>query len=155
MKNPKTTAIRAASALAAALVLGTAAAIPAADRTRDLMPAPAQDRPRGREVPDHGGVRRRRRRRAGRHGPGTPRLGSCSGFRAGRGSSSNRISSGARPPAPEVALAYACERAGRLEPNEDESYRLTVAPDRVSLAAKTDLGVLQGARDAPPASVLR
>jgi hexosaminidase len=42
------------------------------------------------------------------------------------------------------SLRYAFERPGRLVPNEDESYTLTVAPASVRLEAKTDLGVLRG-----------
>ena len=42
------------------------------------------------------------------------------------------------------AVRYAFERPGELRPNEDESYTLTVGPDGVALAAKTDIGVLRG-----------
>ena len=41
-------------------------------------------------------------------------------------------------------IRYAFGAAGRLVPNEDESYRLTVEPASVRLEAKTDLGVLRG-----------
>jgi len=41
-------------------------------------------------------------------------------------------------------IHYAFDRAGALLPNEDESYSLTVEPARVTLAAKTDIGVLRG-----------
>jgi hexosaminidase len=41
-------------------------------------------------------------------------------------------------------LHYAFERPGRLVPNEDESYALTVVPASVRVEAKTDLGVLRG-----------
>jgi hexosaminidase len=41
-------------------------------------------------------------------------------------------------------LHYAFGRPGRLVPNEDESYVLTVAPASIRLEAKTDLGVLRG-----------
>jgi hexosaminidase len=42
------------------------------------------------------------------------------------------------------AIRYSFERLGELRPNEDESYAITVDPDGVALAAKTDIGVLRG-----------
>jgi len=47
-------------------------------------------------------------------------------------------------PAGEGGIRYVFERPGALLPNEDESYSLTVDPAKISLAAKTDLGVLRG-----------
>ena len=44
----------------------------------------------------------------------------------------------------EGGIRYSFGRAGRLVPNEDESYTLTVEPGSVSLDAKTDIGVLRG-----------
>ncbi len=41
-------------------------------------------------------------------------------------------------------IVYSYSQAGRLEPNADESYVLTVAPDGVALKAPTDLGILRG-----------
>jgi hexosaminidase len=41
-------------------------------------------------------------------------------------------------------IHYSFDRAGALLPNEDESYSLTVNPAQVTLAAKTDIGVLRG-----------
>jgi hexosaminidase len=41
-------------------------------------------------------------------------------------------------------VLYSFEKAGALLPNEDESYALTVDPDKVVLDAKTDIGVLRG-----------
>jgi hexosaminidase len=43
-----------------------------------------------------------------------------------------------------AAFLYKYERPGTLEPGEDESYAITVSPDRVLLVAATDLGVLHG-----------
>jgi hexosaminidase len=37
-----------------------------------------------------------------------------------------------------------CKRAGKVELGENESYSLTVAPDRITLSAETDLGALRG-----------
>ncbi len=48
-----------------------------------------------------------------------------------------------KPPG-EGGIVYAFERAGKLLPHEDESYSLSVAPARVALNAKTDIGVLRG-----------
>jgi hexosaminidase len=50
----------------------------------------------------------------------------------------------AQDPAGEAGIRYAFDRPGALLPNEDESYTLTVDPAKVSLAAKTDIGVLRG-----------
>ena len=51
----------------------------------------------------------------------------------------------AYPPASgKPALFYSFQRVGKLEPNEDESYTLTVKPDAVALSAVTDIGVLRG-----------
>ena len=50
----------------------------------------------------------------------------------------------AQTPSVEGGIRYAYARPGALLPNEDESYALTVAPDNVSLDAKTDIGVLRG-----------
>ncbi len=47
-------------------------------------------------------------------------------------------------PSVEGGIRYAYARPGALLPNEDESYALTVDPDKVALDAKTDLGVLRG-----------
>jgi len=43
-----------------------------------------------------------------------------------------------------ASFVYRCDRTGVLVPGEDESYRLTVSPDRVLLIAPTDLGILHG-----------
>ncbi|MCC7296059.1 MAG: family 20 glycosylhydrolase [Acidobacteria bacterium] len=43
-----------------------------------------------------------------------------------------------------ASLVFSCERTGELLPGEDESYRLTVGPDRILLVAPTDLGILHG-----------
>ncbi|MBN1939673.1 MAG: family 20 glycosylhydrolase [Candidatus Aminicenantes bacterium] len=45
---------------------------------------------------------------------------------------------------PRASFIYKCERLGSLVPGEDESYRITVSPDRVLLVAPTDLGLLRG-----------
>jgi hexosaminidase len=50
----------------------------------------------------------------------------------------------AQDPPGEGGILYAFERAGKLLPHEDESYMLSVGPSRVSLNAKTDIGVLRG-----------
>ncbi len=144
MKKPKG-AIRswAASALAAALILGTAASVPAADRTRDLMPAPEKIVPAdGRfRVTDAFYV-------AGEGEPGARARNAAARFmfrlsgRTGLFFKQDFLRSQA--PGGAIALAYACERTGKLEPNENESYRLAVAPNGISLTAKTDLGVLRG-----------
>ncbi|HVP92051.1 MAG TPA: family 20 glycosylhydrolase [Terriglobales bacterium] len=42
------------------------------------------------------------------------------------------------------AVSYSFQRVGRLEPNEDESYALSVKPDGITLSAVTDIGVLRG-----------
>jgi len=42
------------------------------------------------------------------------------------------------------SLVYNYEKAGKLEPFEDESYRLTIEPERIALTAKTDIGILRG-----------
>jgi hexosaminidase len=43
-----------------------------------------------------------------------------------------------------AGIRYAYSRTGRLLPNEDESYKLTVGPSGVVLEAPTDIGVLRG-----------
>ena len=50
----------------------------------------------------------------------------------------------AQTPSVEGGIRYAYARSGALLPNEDESYALTIAPDKVTLDAKTDIGVLRG-----------
>jgi len=50
----------------------------------------------------------------------------------------------AQKPAGDGGIRYTYEREGRLLPNEDESYTLSVATGRVALNAKTDIGVLRG-----------
>ena len=47
----------------------------------------------------------------------------------------------ARLPAGQGTVSYAFERPGQLAPNEDESYVLTISPDKVTLAAPTDSGI--------------
>ncbi len=47
-------------------------------------------------------------------------------------------------PAGDGGIRYTYEREGRLLPNEDESYTLSVAADGIALSAKTDIGVLRG-----------
>jgi hexosaminidase len=44
----------------------------------------------------------------------------------------------------QAILLTRSDRPGRLEPGEDESYSLTVNPDRIMIVAPTDLGVLYG-----------
>jgi len=44
----------------------------------------------------------------------------------------------------QATLLSRSDRPGRLEPGEDESYSLTISPDRIMLVAPTDLGVLHG-----------
>ena len=44
----------------------------------------------------------------------------------------------------ETKLIYHYERAGKLEPGEDESYRLVVKPEKIELTAPTDLGIVRG-----------
>jgi len=43
-----------------------------------------------------------------------------------------------------AAFLFKYDRAGRLEPGENESYTLTVNPGRIMLVAETDLGILHG-----------
>ncbi len=43
-----------------------------------------------------------------------------------------------------ASLLYKSGRVGSLFPGEDESYRITVSPDRILLVAPTDLGILRG-----------
>lgn len=50
----------------------------------------------------------------------------------------------AQNPPDEGGILYAFERSGKLLPHEDESYVLSVGPARVTLNAKTDIGVLRG-----------
>ena len=50
----------------------------------------------------------------------------------------------AQKPAGDGGIRYTYEREGRLLPNEDESYTLSVAADGIALSAKTDIGVLRG-----------
>jgi hexosaminidase len=50
----------------------------------------------------------------------------------------------ARKPPEGGGIIYEFDRAGKLLPGEDESYRLSVEPSRVELTAATDLGVLRG-----------
>ncbi len=50
----------------------------------------------------------------------------------------------AQNPPGKGGIRYGFERAGRLLPNEDESYALSVSDGGVSLTAKTDIGVLRG-----------
>jgi hexosaminidase len=47
-------------------------------------------------------------------------------------------------PSVEGSIRLAYDRPGALLPNEDESYSLSISPDKVSLTAKTDIGVLRG-----------
>jgi len=44
----------------------------------------------------------------------------------------------------KAAVIYSFARVGKLEPNEDESYSLSVKPDGISLAGATDIGVVRG-----------
>ncbi len=50
----------------------------------------------------------------------------------------------AQAPSDEGGIRYLYGRPGALLPNEDESYALTVDPAKVTLDAKTDIGVLRG-----------
>ncbi|MCJ7644154.1 MAG: beta-N-acetylhexosaminidase family protein, partial [Candidatus Aminicenantes bacterium] len=43
-----------------------------------------------------------------------------------------------------AALVYKYEKAGKLEPFEDEAYNLSIRPDKIELTARTDIGVLRG-----------
>lgn len=129
--------------LAAGLVLGTVAAAPAADSTRDLMPVPAK------VVPAEGKFRVTETFSVACEGaPGLKARNAAARFMfrlSGRTAlffKQDFLLSQA--PGKGAAFTYAYERPGKLEPNEDESYRLAVAPGRVSLEAKTDLGVLRG-----------
>lgn len=45
---------------------------------------------------------------------------------------------------PEAELQINCTRNGKIEINEDESYRLTVTSNRIAINATTDLGALHG-----------
>lgn len=45
---------------------------------------------------------------------------------------------------PEAELQINCTRNGKIEINEDESYRLTVTSKRIAIDATTDLGALHG-----------
>ncbi|OGD23881.1 MAG: hypothetical protein A2Y70_05980 [Candidatus Aminicenantes bacterium RBG_13_64_14] len=47
-------------------------------------------------------------------------------------------------PSVEGGIRYAFARPGTLLPNEDESYSLTVDLEKITLDAKTDIGVLRG-----------
>lgn len=42
------------------------------------------------------------------------------------------------------SLTITCERPGRVQFGEDESYALAISPERMVLSAKTDLGALRG-----------
>ncbi len=44
----------------------------------------------------------------------------------------------------QASLVYKYEKAGKLEPFEDESYTLTIGPEKIALTAKTDIGILRG-----------
>ncbi len=46
--------------------------------------------------------------------------------------------------ADKPGIFYECDRIGKLEPHEDESYTLSIDPDRVTLTAETDTGVIRG-----------
>jgi len=50
----------------------------------------------------------------------------------------------AQNPQGDGGILYAFERTGKLRPNEDESYSLSIGPTRVALNAATDIGVLRG-----------
>lgn len=113
------------------------------DRTLDLMPVPAKI------VPAEGRFRVTADLRiAGEGETGTRARDAASRFmfrlsgRTGIFLKQDHLLSQA--PGDNVNIAYSCGRAGRLEPNEDESYRLTISPDRITLTAPTDLGVLTG-----------
>jgi hexosaminidase len=43
-----------------------------------------------------------------------------------------------------TGVVYRYLAVGKLRPNEDESYRLTVKPEGVVLAAETDIGIIRG-----------
>ena len=45
---------------------------------------------------------------------------------------------------PQAELQINCTRNGRIEINEDESYRLSVTSNRIAINATTDLGALHG-----------
>jgi len=44
----------------------------------------------------------------------------------------------------QASLIYQYERAGKLEPFEDESCTLAIGPDKIALKAATDIGILRG-----------
>lgn len=50
----------------------------------------------------------------------------------------------AQSAADTAAVVYRYQAIGKLQPNENESYTLTVRPEGVALAAETDIGVLRG-----------
>jgi hexosaminidase len=144
MENRKSTSRPwTAWAVAGALVLGSSVGVTAADRTRDLMPAPAKIAAGDGKfrvtdafyVAGEGQTGARARSAAARF------MFRLSG-RTGLFFKQDFLQS--QSPGSAVSLAYACERAGKLEPHEDESYRLAVGPGRISLTAKTDFGVLRG-----------
>ncbi|MGD1009821.1 MAG: family 20 glycosylhydrolase [Candidatus Aminicenantales bacterium] len=41
-------------------------------------------------------------------------------------------------------IVYNCQSVGKLQPNENESYTLTVKPEGISLTAETDIGIVWG-----------
>jgi len=47
-------------------------------------------------------------------------------------------------PKAQTSFFYHFDRPGQLIPNEDESYRLEISPEKIELQATTDLGVIHG-----------
>ena len=43
-----------------------------------------------------------------------------------------------------AGMTITAKRAGKLELGEDESYKIVISPESVSLSAETDIGVLRG-----------
>jgi hexosaminidase len=50
----------------------------------------------------------------------------------------------AQMPIEDAAMSIECQRPGRIVLHEDESYSLAVSPEKIRLAAETDIGVLRG-----------
>ncbi len=144
MKNPKgTTRSGIVWGVAAALVLGAVSGVRAADRTRDLMPVPAkiaagEGKLRITEAFSVGGESAAGTRAWNAAARFMSRLSGRTGLFFKQDFLRSQAPGGA------VGLGYEFDRTGKLAPNEDESYRLTVAPGGVALAAATDLGVLRG-----------
>jgi hexosaminidase len=133
-----------AAGLAALIVLaGAPGAAGAGSRLTDLMPVPEK------AVPAEGKFRVTEALTVGGDAPGGDRA-----FKAairfmerlaGRtGLFLRQDFLAERLPGDKASVAFKCARPGRLEPFEDESYTLTVTPEKISLVAPTDLGIVRG-----------